>query len=521
MDSALHLVESFQLFSESQIWQLNRDYYQEVGIAAWSEGQVPHQITSNSLVGKTYAELILGVLKDRAKLGALKDTVYIIELGAGHGRLAFHILKHLDKIMALNNIPLPPFCYVLSDIGEKNLSFFKEHKQLQTYYKKGTLDYAYYDAIGGDAIHLRYADRHIRVGELAQPVMAIANYFFDSIPTDLFHFKNNQASICSIELHTQGNPDVMKSSKVLKSLKVTFEDNPYDKSYYESDISNEILEDYRLNLKDSYLFFPETSMRCMQNLKALSREGLVLISMDKGIHRLDKISKKYEPEIITHGDCFSLWVNFHALGSYCTKTGGKVLFPSYSTFHAQVACLMFIDKADDYTHTSAAYEYYVNDFGPDDYNSIKKMTYAHISKLPLTHLLAIIRLSAYDSNMFSKMLPQLRLEVQRVSHEERERIAQMLHKIWNFYFNIEEQKDMALTIAGFFFDLGYYQFALDYFQLSTDSYGISMDTHYNKTVCMYQLRQDEKFTKSLNLGKQLFPNADVFEKLEKLDLEAK
>ena len=255
MDSTTYLLESFQLFSESRIWQLNRDYYQEKGVAAWSQGKVPHQITSNSLVGKTYAELILGVLKDRAKLNALQETIYILELGAGHGRLAYHILKHLDKILALNHIPLPPFCYILSDIGEKNLTFFKEHTQLRCYYEKGTLDYAYYDAIGGDSIHLRYADRHIRARDLAQPVIAIANYFFDSIPTDLFHFNNGKASICSIELHTTSNQEEIQSNEILKSLEITYADKPYKKSYYKSDISNEILEDYRLYLKDSYLFF--------------------------------------------------------------------------------------------------------------------------------------------------------------------------------------------------------------------------------------------------------------------------
>lgn len=520
MDDSHHIIESFKPFSESQIWQLNRNYYQEVGISAWSDGEVPHQITSNSLVGKTYAELILGMLKDRAKMGAVKETMYIVELGAGHGRLAFHILKHLDKLMALTDTQLPPFCYVLSDIVEKNLTFFKEHPQLQTYFEKGTLDYAYYDAIGGKEIHLRHADIHIQANSLQQPIMAIANYFFDSIPNDLLHFKNDEVSVCSIALHTQDNPVEMETNKLLKSLKLTYEDNIIPKDYYSSDISNHILEEYRLHLNDSYLFFPEKSMRCLQNLKTLSQKGLVLLTMDKGIHRLDKIRKKNKPEIITHGS-FSLWVNFHALGSYCQMSGGKVLFPSYSTFHAQVGCLMFLKEADNYTNTNAAYQRYVNDFGPDDYNSMKKMTYAHISKMPLIHLLAILRMSAYDSAMFVKMLPQLKVVVKRVSHEERERIAQSLHQIWNFYFNINEHRDMALTIAGFFFDLGFYKYALEFFEHSSEQHGIELDTHYNKTVCYYQLRQDEKFATSLNLARKLFPTSDIFDKLDKLDLEAK
>ena len=82
MSSEPYLVESVKPFSESLIWQLNRDFYQEQGIKAWSEGTVPHNLTSNSRVGKTYAELILAFLKDLAFKGQSEETVYILELGA-------------------------------------------------------------------------------------------------------------------------------------------------------------------------------------------------------------------------------------------------------------------------------------------------------------------------------------------------------------------------------------------------------------------------------------------------------
>jgi hypothetical protein len=67
------------------------------------------------------------------------------------------------------------------------------------------------------------------------------------------------------------------------------------------------------------------------NLQAFSNAGMVLLTMDKGFHELDKLKGKKEPDIITHGS-FSLWVNYHALGTYCKKQGGKVLFPGFSNF---------------------------------------------------------------------------------------------------------------------------------------------------------------------------------------------
>ena len=63
MDTDQFEIESKTLFSESLIWQLNRDFYQENGINAWSNDIVPHHMTSNSSVGKTYAELIFAFLR--------------------------------------------------------------------------------------------------------------------------------------------------------------------------------------------------------------------------------------------------------------------------------------------------------------------------------------------------------------------------------------------------------------------------------------------------------------------------
>ena len=112
MKDEYYEIESIKPFSQSLIWKLNRDYYQDKGVTAWSEDAVPHQMTSNSKVGKIYAELILAFLKDLSAKGKITETVYILELGAGHGRLAFHILKHLQKLEPVLGIELPPYCYI-------------------------------------------------------------------------------------------------------------------------------------------------------------------------------------------------------------------------------------------------------------------------------------------------------------------------------------------------------------------------------------------------------------------------
>lgn len=120
----MHQLESQQPFSQSLIWQLQRDYFHQVGIDAWRSGEVPHYITSNPVVGKTYAELVLALLRDLSVKGQREATVYLLELGAGHGRLCYHFFKHFEKYYEHSAIVLPPFCYILSDFTESNLEFW-------------------------------------------------------------------------------------------------------------------------------------------------------------------------------------------------------------------------------------------------------------------------------------------------------------------------------------------------------------------------------------------------------------
>jgi len=510
-------LESNQPFSKSLIWQLNRDFYHESGILAWSNDIVPHHMTSNSKVGKTYAELIFGFLKDVATKKKSDEIVYMLEMGAGHGRLAFHILSHLEKLLNNTKSKTAKYCYVLSDIVEDNLTFFDDHVQLQGYFRRGVLDTAYFNASESQEIVLRKSQMTINPGALKQPILAIANYFFDSIANDLFYIENRIISACSVSIQSKEDPKEATAEERIKSMEISYQKKEQSTPFYDDQVLNELLEDYRNILKKSYLFFPEKAIKCIQQLRNFSQQGLILLTMDKGYHEARDIMNKPEPDIVTHGS-FSLWVNYHAFNLYCENQGGKALFPSFSNFNLDIGCLIFLPKSDTYTETSAAYEQFVNNFGPDDFNSIKRMAYFNIGRLKLTELIALYRLSAYDATFFIKLLPRLKHLAKTISFNERKRIAQTLHRVWEFYFNINEPLDLAYELGGLFYDLGFYSEALTHFQHSVDSFGTKADTFYNQALCHYQLKEDILFYKALNSGKVAFPEYARFGELEKLDM---
>ena len=519
MDKYRYEIEPAKPFSKSLIWQLNRKYYQSKGLDAWREGTVPHHLTSNSMVGKTYAELIFAFLRDLAAKGKIQEKVYILELGAGHGRLAFHILKHLEALIGQISLRLPPYCYVLSDIVEDNLEFFDTHPQFQPYFERGILDVAYFDAVRSKGLLLRHSDVSISTNSLKQPLLVIANYFLDSIPNDLFHFRDREISACSVALTTEEDPEGMDEATLLEKINLTFHTTSAPSPFYEEAVFNELLEEYRNSIFNTYIFFPHEGLSCISTLRQLSQKGLVVITMDKGFHEIHDLENEGVPEIITHGS-FSIWVNYHAYGRFCKKQGGKVFFPSFSNFYLELACLLFLPNGESYTETQLAYQRFVNDFGPDDFNGFKKFTYKHMAKMSLKELIVMLRMSAYDSTIFMNFLPRLKQLIPRISYAERNRLAQTMHQTWNMYFTLNESFDLAYEIGGILYDLGFFREALEYFQYSINLFGHTADVYYNRALCYYQLREDSLFLKTLMEAKLSFPAFKKFTHLDTLDLEA-
>ena len=519
MSENRYTIEAAKPFAESLIWELNRSYYHTEGMKGWRDGTVPHYLTSNALVGKTYAELIFGFLKDLAKKGQITETVYILELGAGHGRLAFHILKYLDKLTELCNDDLPKYCYILSDIIEDSLNFFINHHQFQPYFERGVLDVAYFDAVATTEIELSVSKQTIKANSLEQPIIAIGNYFFDSLPTDLFYLKNKQIASCSVALETTENPEGMDVTTLIQNLKTTYQGTALEKPFYEEAILNEILQAYQQTLFDTYLFFPKKGMDCLTNIKNLSKKGLMLLSMDKGFREIYELENIKAPDMVTHGS-LSFWVNFHALGQFCEKQGGEALFTKFSNTHMELGCLLFHKESKQFSETKLAYDRFVNHFGPDDFNAIKKFTYKNMARMDLDDLVAMLKLSHYDSTFFKKVLYRFKELSTRVTFKQRKRLAQTMEEVWNMYFTIYEDFDMAYEIGGIFYDLGFYKEALTYFNSSTNLFGEKADVLYNQILCYYQLREDALFAATLASAKKQFPDSPKFEQLAALDLNA-
>lgn len=508
---------SYTSFSKSKLWDLNAAYYNEHGVEAWSKGAIPHQMSSNSMVGKTYAELILGYLKDLAFKEQVAETVYIIELGAGHGRLAYHILKHLDRLIDLVHMEVPKYCYVLTDIVEDDLDFFCNHPQFEDYFKNGYLDVSYFNA--GDTVELvlRKCGKTIIKNSLNQSTVVIANYFFDSIPTDLFQIKGNEVLECQIGLQNL-NGEVQEIGSI-ENIKIEYKKTKASDNYYSNSIYNDIVQSYKPLFEDSHIYFPNVGFDCLNRINDFSSKGMMLLSIDKGIHDLIEMKKIEEPELVIHGS-FSIWVNYHAFAQYCKRLGGLPFMPAFAANSLECVCLLFETEHDKFEEVNNAYERFVNDFGPDDFNTLKLLSYDKITNLSTQEVIAMLRLSNYDSTIFKNYLPKLKALSKDLSMRDRRRLGQTMHQVWRMYYSIGEPFDLPFEIGGFFYDLSFREEALFYFEQSIKLFGPKPDTYYNMVMCHYQLRQDAKLVSLIAEAKKAFPDYTRFNELDDLNLKA-
>lgn len=518
-EEPLVIIDPAVLFSKSAIWQLNKQYYQQQGIKAWSEGPVPHHISSNARVGKVYAELIFAAMKDDIG-NESEEPMHIIELGAGHGRLAFHVLRELDHLLAASKENLPGYKYVLTDVSVATLEFLSEHPQLHVYYERGVLDLGLVDSDTSDDIQLMKSKVTLCKGGLHRSLVVVANYFFDSVASDVIYFNDHSATACLLQLCADKIYEDDDVEALIDNLQLQFsiDDREIGATGNTSDLISSLVEHYKQNITESFVPIPTASIDTINRIRALTTAPVTVIAMDKGINSTGALDHTPPPDMVTHGS-LSFAVNFDALLRHCQMTGGSSMAAQSPFLHLQVVCMRY-DESKIGTEMAIAYSRFVEDFQPEDLDHVKSFVFEHFATADMSEILGVIKLFAYDQEIFHRVMPRIKQLIGSVTHHERSMVSYALSKIATTYFHIGQGKDLYFEIAGLYYQLGLYEEALIYFHLSEERYGTSGDGYYNRLLCYYQLRRDKEFSLILIEGRLEYPGFAPLETMTELDLGA-
>jgi hypothetical protein len=200
---------------DSLIWKLQRAFYEDKGLTAWSDAIVPNFVTSNSFLARAYARIILSTLHDvfggppvaggappslasRNPAADYTQPVYIIELGAGHGKLGYLIVEGLLRYRAFfpSTDTVFPFKYVLTDAVQRDVDAWLLHPALKEFMDLGVLDVALFDAEKDSELRLARCGHVLRPGSVRNPCVVVANYVLDSLRTDAFRVEEGALQQC-------------------------------------------------------------------------------------------------------------------------------------------------------------------------------------------------------------------------------------------------------------------------------------------------------------------------------------
>jgi hypothetical protein len=506
-----------QRLSQSILWQLQRNYFQHQGIEAWSQGAVPHYITSNPFIAEAYARVVLGFLRDwQAAAQANNDSaaldpaepVYIIELGAGPGRFGFHFLTHFHSLLGRSELRGLAVKYILTDLAERNIDYWCEHPALQPFIASGALDFARFDAEQCQDLRLIRSGEVLTGKALKNPVIVLANYFFDAIPQDVFYLHHGQLHEGRVNVSSSQQESDLSDPEVISRVQVAFEHVPVNEDIYEDAAFNRILQGYSQRLAETTILFPIAALRCIRFFLELSGQRLLLLSADKGFHWEEDILSWTEPELVIHGGCFSMTLNYHALEQYILNLGGKVLHTSHHYTSLDIVAFLLGTPPGNFSETAQAFERTIERFGPSDLFNLIQSIGKSTEDMSLEQILSWLRLSSWDSNLLLNFFPALMSHAATVPEPLKEELYWVIQYVRNTHYDIGEGQNIEFYLGTLLCSMGYYSEALKYLEYSLQHSEPDMRILYNMSLCYLALHQTDDALEYIKQGLAIDPSSE-------------
>jgi hypothetical protein len=471
MTDARFPLETACRLSRSVLWRLQRRFFERRGMAAWSEGIVPHHVTCNPYLARAYARVILGFVRDWQGRLDRSQPLYIVELGAGSGRLAFQLLRKLAPMLERQTGGVR-VCYVMTDFAEANLAAWRAHPQLARWLEAGLLDFARFDAEHDRAITLERSGETLAPGRVANPVIAIANYVFDGLPVDAFSVAAGRLHEWRVRLCST-YPAELDDPELLDHVRLTCELRPVEPSgYYGDPALDRVLDDHRAELPDTAFTFPSASLACLSRLSELAGGRLLVLSTDKGDVGVHGLHGQAGPQLASHGS-FSLAVNYHAIASWVVQQRGAVLTPFERPRTIATCGFVLGPPPGDAISTTAAYVEAIELQRPDDLFAIEQGLEPAHAALTLDQWIGYLRFTGGDPRLVIDALPYLRalIGAGEPSPDARVALLRVLDLAWEHHFHIGEPFDLGLALGELVVALGAWPEALTFLEGSLRWHG--------------------------------------------------
>jgi tetratricopeptide (TPR) repeat protein len=477
--------------SQSLIWRLQRDFYAQRGLKAWTEDLVPSYITNNPFIAEIYSEIVAGFISDCINLsqqeaGPLspENPLRILELGAGTGKFSYLFLRKLTTLLQARKMPSQMVRYSMADCSESLLAEWSSNRYLAEFVKAGILEFQLHRAEEDSA---SAATNSIVADPARQgpgPLVVIANYVFDSLPQDAFIIAGGEISEALVTTHMSAA--VSAGVPKLGDLQLSFRNVPVPPGRYPNKSWNEILEHYRGHLSGATVLFPSAALGLLQQLSQSSDGRMLVLAADKGFVREEDLSLLQGPpqlEFHASSNCFSQTVNFDAITRYFYGLGGDWLLPQKHFSSLNICAFIARHKGDEFPATRQSYEQALAGFGPDDLFALMSWLNAHLEEVSVVQALALLRLTRWDTTALLRLFPVIARQLRTVAGERHD-LRQAVLNTWANHYPVSPAENLlAFNCGVILLELRFFAEALPLFKASEQALGRTATTSYNLGLC--------------------------------------
>lgn len=485
IDMSLVTLEQNVPLSASLLWKYQREYFTKKGINAWANGEVPFYVTSNVLIAYCYAQFALRFIQDNLKNNTInpEKPIYFTELGSGSGKISFLFLQKLTEFLKTYHLDHLKICYVITDFTENNLAFWESHPNFKEYLAQGILDFAIFQIGTKNDLHLVHHNITLGENSCENPIIAIGNYIFDTVEHDSFRIQNNTLEEGVVTTKTPEDNIQGDGIGSLDRLMTDFYYRKIELPYYNNSAMDDILQYYATTIQNGSFLAPIGAVKCIDNLRRLCNNRLLLISGDKGYSSLESLKNLGTPHIAFHGS-FSMMVNFDFIGRYFVNIGGDALVAEdHDGMKISMFCLG--QKFSDLIETSWANEQFNTHLSTKEFLEIKNFLIRDIFDLTLEQIIALLKFSYWDSDIFYSVSPQLIRLVGQASPELLTILRQGLKEIERVYYYIRNVKNIPLELAHVYMQMRDYDDAIYHYQKTIEWFSESSSIYFDMALCHY------------------------------------
>lgn len=482
--SDLVLFQPAARLSRSKIWDILTDFYSTKGIEAW-QGNVPFLITNSTVIAESYAEMVISFLLDALPDLNLDEPIYLLEMATGTGRFSFYLLKELmNKLHYFEELRAVKLRYVMTDFTEANIQFWEQHEKFKPFIEAGILDFAVYVPERFDTLKLRLANTMLTRQAVKNPIIAVANYFFDSIRQDIFRVKDGRLEEGRISLYREKENAHLKPH--MEQIRYHYTYHPAQAANYYPDAEmNRILEAYveMFRTETGNIIFPIGALNCLKNLQTLSNNKLMLISSDKGFTDSCYMQQVEQHGYALHGGAFSYMVNYDAVQRFFGMQGGQVFGTSEKSLSLEtVCCVSGATTARPMQRLGYLFKNRLSrvntvNFVLELHGLLRNIYSFDLKNQKLEALISYIRMSLCDPMIFFYCAPMLMDCLDVMNYKEdfinsyKSELLEIFDTVWENYYYFSGEVNIPFWLGQFYYMVQEYNTSLAFFETALVQFG--------------------------------------------------